>query len=96
MILKSSLHHLINSILFLLNYDGFVLRCLKKEDDEMVLKELHEGPAWGHFRRETTTHNILRDGYFWKTLFRDTHVYIRRCEFFHMSAGKEKKEAISL
>jgi hypothetical protein len=53
--LKYAWYHLINSILFCLNYDGVLLRCLKKEDVERVLKELHDGPAGGNFAGETTS-----------------------------------------
>jgi hypothetical protein len=73
-----------------------LLRCLEKEDVERVLKELHDGPVGGHFAGETMTHNILREGYYWPTLFRDAHAYVRRCKVCQMSAGKEKKVAIPL
>jgi hypothetical protein len=58
-----------------MNYDGVLLRFLEKEDVEKVLRELHDGPTGGHFAGETTSHKILREGYYWPTLFkRCTHM----------------------
>jgi hypothetical protein len=74
----------------------YYLRCLERSDVEKVLKDLHDGPAGGHFVGETTTHKILRVGYYWPTLFRDAHTYVRKCKIFQLSKGKEKKTSIPL
>ena len=67
--LKSDPHLLFDNVLFWRNSDGVLLRCLDKDETEVILKELHSGPAGGHFGGETTVHKILRDGYYWPTLF---------------------------
>jgi hypothetical protein len=41
-------------------------------------------------------HNILREGYYWPTLFRYAHAYVRRCKVCQMSTRKEKKVVIPL
>ena len=66
-------------MLFRKNADGVLLRCLEKEESDLVLTQLHDGPASGHFGGDTTAHKILRAGYFWPTLFKDAHAFIRRC-----------------
>jgi hypothetical protein len=40
--LKSTQYRLINSVLFQINYDGVLLRCLECKEAEKVMKELHE------------------------------------------------------
>jgi hypothetical protein len=40
---------------------------------------------------ETPTHKILREGYYWLTLFKYSHAYARRCQEFQKSVGREKK-----
>jgi hypothetical protein len=75
--LKSAQYRLINLVLFRINYDGVLLRCLECEDTDKVLKELHDGPTRGHFARNTTAHKILRANYYWPTLFKDAHAYAR-------------------
>jgi hypothetical protein len=72
------------------------LRCLECEDAEKVLRELHDGPAGGHFAGNTTSHKILRADYYWPTLFRDAHTYARNCKTCQMSVGREKREVVPL
>jgi hypothetical protein len=81
-------------MLFRVNYDGVLLICLEREDTNKVLKELHDGPTGGHFAGNTTTHKILRVGYYWPTLFMDSHTYAGNCKNFQISVGREKREAI--
>ena len=61
------------------NADGVLLRCLEKEESDLVLIQLHDGPAGGHFGGDTTAHKVLRAGYFLPTLFKDAHSFVRRC-----------------
>ena len=80
--LKSSQYQLIDGVLFQQNYDQVLLRCLEKDNAEHILTELHDGSACGHFSRETTAHKVLREGYYWPTLFKDSHAHARKCEIF--------------
>jgi hypothetical protein len=89
--LKSSQYRLINSVLFRINYDGLLLICLEHEDENKVLKEIHDGPAGGHFAGNTTTHKILRASYYWPTMFKDAHTYARNYKTCQMSTGREKR-----
>jgi hypothetical protein len=90
--LKSTQFRLINSVLFRINNDGVLLRCLEREDADKVLRELHDGHASGHFAGNTIAHKILRVGYYWPTLFRDVHTYTRNCKTCQMSAEREKEQ----
>jgi hypothetical protein len=74
-------YRLINSMIFHIKYDGVILRCLERDDAKKVLKELHDSRTGGHFAGETTTHKILRVGYYWCTMFRDAHAYARKCKY---------------
>ena len=78
--LKAKQYQLVNDVLFRMNYDSVLLRCLEKTESEKVLQELHDGLAGGHYARDTTTHKILCMGYYWPTLFKDAHSYIRKCQ----------------
>ena len=62
----------------------------------MILKELYFGPAGGHFGGETTAHKILRAGYYWPTLFRDSYAFVRKCQECQLAAGRVKKPAFPL
>jgi hypothetical protein len=39
---------------------------------------------------------VLRDGYYWPTLFKDAHAYSRSCEACQKVAGREHKVVIPL
>jgi hypothetical protein len=66
------------------------LRCVNQEQEGKLLKELQFGFCGGHFAPRTTAHKILRAGYYWPTLFSDTHRYVQSfqpCQYF---SGKPK------
>jgi hypothetical protein len=46
----------------------------------MVMKELHEGPSWGHFVIEIMQRKILDAGYWWPTMYKDVHDYYKSCD----------------
>jgi hypothetical protein len=94
--LKYASFQLINDVLFRKNFDGVFLRCLEKEESEKVLSELHAGEAGGHFGGDTTAHKVLRDGYYWPTLFKDAHMLSRKCIICQKAAGRVKKAAFPL
>ena len=60
------------------------------------MQELHDRPTGGHFRGNTATHKILHAGYYWPTLFKDTHEYARKCKTCQTVVGREKKPAFPL
>jgi hypothetical protein len=62
--LKSAQYQLIHGILCRKNYNGVFLTCLVKRDVEKVFSELHNRPVGGHYGGDTTTHKILRAGYY--------------------------------
>ena len=80
--MKSTSYQFIEGVLFRKNYDGFLLIFLEQKDTAKLVKELHDGPAGGHYSRDTTAHKTLRVGYYWPTLFKDTHAYVRKCDVF--------------
>jgi hypothetical protein len=94
--LKSTQYRLINSVLFRVNYGGVILRCLKCEDADKVLKELHDGRTGGNFTGNSNAHKILRVDYYWPTLLRDSHTYTRNYKNCQISMGREKRAVVSL
>ena len=62
--LNFSSFHLGNSILFRQNFDGVLMCRLEKDEAERVLFELHAGEDGCHFGGDTTSHKVLRVGYY--------------------------------
>ena len=94
--LKSSQYQIIDGVLFRHNYDKVLLRCLEKDDAEHILTELYDGLAGGHFSGETTTHKVLRAGYYFPTLFKYAHVHARKYQICQVNAGRETRPAFPL
>lgn len=43
-----------------------------------------------------TAQKVLRVGYYWPTLFKDAHAYVRKCQVFQVNVGKERRPAFPL
>ena len=94
--LRSTPYQLIDNILFKNNFEGVLLRCLERNEADSVLPQLHAGPARGHFGGETTTHKVLKAGYYWPTLFKYAYAFSRRCQECQREGGRLKKPALPL
>ena len=78
-------------------YEGVFLRCSEQEDaKKVIIIELHDGPAGGHFSGDTTAHKILRARYYWPTLFKDAHAHVRKCDSCQRGGGRQVKAATPL
>jgi hypothetical protein len=44
----------------------------------------------------TTTHNILRVGYYWSIVFVDVHSFVRACQPCQLFAGRKHLVALPL
>eukprot|EP00253_Pinus_taeda_P005905 PITA_05905 len=94
--LKEKTFTIIDNVLFKKNYDSILLRCLEKIESQKVLQELHDGPAGGNFGADTTAHKIIHAGYYWPTLFRNTHEYVRKYLNCQTASGRQRKSAFPL
>lgn len=78
---KSSSYMIKNGKLYTCNYNGLYLYCLDWIEVEKVLIEFHDNYGTRHGSAKATTHQILRSGYYWPTLFKDTHEHMCSCHF---------------
>jgi hypothetical protein len=60
------------------------------------MTDLHARHCGGHFLAHATAHNILRVGYYWPTIFSDTHRYVRSCQSCQFFTGKQHLHALPL
>ena len=74
----------------------WIAKILEKDNAEHILTELHDGPTGDHFNGETTTHKVLRVGYYWTTLFRDAHAHVRKFQICQVNADRERRPAFPL
>ena len=45
-----------------------------------MLEACHDSACGRHFSSQLTGQKILRAGYFWPTLFKNSHDYVKKCD----------------
>ena len=78
------------------NPDGIILRCVDENESKKLMDDFHNGFCGSHFAARTTTHKILRAGYYWPTIFSDVHQFVRKCEPCQLFTGRQKLAALPL
>ena len=61
------------------NYEGIYLKCLRREEAKEVLEQYNDKYGMRHGSTKVMTHMILRSGYFWPTIFKDTFENVFSC-----------------
>jgi hypothetical protein len=61
-----------------------------------MIREFHEGICGGHFAPTTTAHKIIRERFYWSSIFRDSYATIRKCLSCEQFSGKMKKVVMPL
>jgi hypothetical protein len=78
-----------------------LLRCVDDTTAQKILKEIHGSTdsnihIGGHFVAKATAHKILRTGYYWPSIFRDSYKFVQACIECQKFVGKEKFFAMPL
>lgn len=60
-------------------YNGIHLCCLKKEEAEKVMEEVHQGNCGPHMNGRMLVKKILRMRYYWNTMETDCVDYVKNC-----------------
>jgi hypothetical protein len=60
------------------------------------MREFHEGICGGHFAPTVTAQNIIRDIFYWPSIFRDSYATIRKCVACQKFSDKMKRSTMSL
>lgn len=94
--LKAASYQIVQGNLFRKHHLGILLKCLEYDEAQHVLKDLHDGPAGGHYAGDTTSHKIMREGFYWPTLFKDDHAYMWKCPTCQIHAGRQARSATPL
>ncbi|XP_012838229.1 PREDICTED: uncharacterized protein LOC105958770 [Erythranthe guttata] len=66
-------------ILYKRGYTRPHLRCLDMREGQYVLREIHEGCCGDHAGGRALITRVLRSGYFWQTMRKDTMQFVQKC-----------------
>jgi hypothetical protein len=94
--LKAVKYCLIDQTLYWKDPLGLLLRCLDPQEAQKVMFDFHSGLCGGHHFWKTTTHKVLRAGYYWPTLFPDVCREIRACIKCQRFSGKQQLKSLPL
>nr|GEW09306.1 reverse transcriptase domain-containing protein [Tanacetum cinerariifolium] len=66
--------------LFRICDDQIIRRCVHGQEAFDILKACHEGPTGGHHGANFTTKKVFDAGFFWPTIYRDSHDLVKSCD----------------
>jgi hypothetical protein len=99
--LESSRYIILGDFLFKRSADGIVLRCVNNEEAHKLLQETHGSSDFvmhvgGHFSTKATAFKIIRNGYYWPSIFQESYKFARSCDKCPKFVGKECLSAMPL
>jgi hypothetical protein len=82
---KSKEYHLIDGVLFRRGTNGMMMKCISKEEDIQLHRDIHSGICGSHSSWRSVIGKAFRHGFYWPTPKNDTMEIIikcRDCQFF--------------
>jgi hypothetical protein len=94
--LKSIKYYLVDQILYRKDPLGVILRCLDPQEAQKIMFDFHNSLWGGNHYWRTTTYKILRDRYFWPSLFIDVCTKIKACAKCQKFSRKQQLKSFPL
>ncbi|GKE58460.1 reverse transcriptase domain-containing protein, partial [Tanacetum coccineum] len=66
--------------LFKICVDQVIRRCVYGQEVVDILTACHNGPTGGHYGANYTANKVFDSGFFWHTIYRDTHDLVTCCD----------------
>ncbi|GKF92785.1 reverse transcriptase domain-containing protein, partial [Tanacetum coccineum] len=66
--------------LFKICADQIIRRCVSGQEAFDILKACHNGPTGGHYGANYSAKKIFDSGFYWPTIYKDTHDFVTRCD----------------
>ncbi|XP_016164442.1 uncharacterized protein LOC107606961 [Arachis ipaensis] len=57
-----------------------LLKCLRPDQMDYVLREVHEGCCGHHIGEKALARKLVRAGYFWPSMMSDSQEFVKRCK----------------
>ena len=69
---QASRYTVIDRKLYQRGYAMPYLRCLRPDETDYMMREIHEGVCGNHSRKRSLAQKALRQGYYWPTMQKDS------------------------
>ena len=76
------------NVLYKINYDMVLLRCMDRHEADMLVHEIHEGSFGTHANGHSMAKKMLRAGYYWLTMESDCYKFAKKFHKFQIYADK--------
>ncbi|XP_016196029.1 uncharacterized protein LOC107637096 [Arachis ipaensis] len=73
-----------------------LLKCLHPDQTDYVLREVHEGRCGHHIGGKALARKLIRAGYYWPTMMKDSKKFVKRCIKCQQNANFHKAPASEL
>ncbi|KAI3499631.1 hypothetical protein L1887_35435 [Cichorium endivia] len=82
--------------LFKVGPDQMIRRCVPDHEIPDLLAHCHSYACGGHFSAKKTGHRVLDSGFFWPTIFKDAHIFVKSCIKCQQVGGISKRDQMPL
>ena len=93
---QASRYILYEGKLYKRSYSLPLLKCLRPSEADFALREVHEGVCGSHMGARSLSNKLLRQGYYWPTMYHDSVEYVRRCDRCQRYANIQRQPASEL
>ena len=73
-------HALIEGVLYKRSFVIPYLKCLNHQEAEVSLREVHKGICGQHLGGRALVHKVVRLGFYWPDMMKDSMSYVKRCD----------------
>ena len=82
--------------LYKVHANGMIRRCVLEEECKAILHHCHDRESGGHFGATRTTAKVLQSGFYWSTLFKDSHRYVSSCHQCQKTGNISRKHEMPM
>ena len=70
---KAARFYILNGKLYWEEIGGVLLNCVNEQEAKKLMEYFHAGECGGHHYWKDTVNKIMREGFYWPTIFFNTH-----------------------
>ena len=76
----ASQYVILDGTLYKRSFSQPLLKCLGPTDADYALREVHEGICGDHLGGRSLAYKIIRQGYYWPSIQKDSADFVRKCD----------------
>jgi len=82
--------------LFKMGADQVIRRCVPHKEQHDILRHCHSYACGGHFSAKKTGHRVLQSGFFWPSIFKDAHLFVKSCIRCQQIGGISRRDMMPM